>query len=240
MKRFFLFTYLFISVFAKAQIFFGTIVSDFPPINWSGHTTVFIGNSIVLGNIGPSDNAHRWTTLFSGVKGTTESNFGISGQMMCANTCPKTTFNKTTIPVYNSSTHAALIFCIGINDIGNNQGGTITSTLFKSTYVTAIDYAINTRGWPPSKIVLITPTWANSYSTYVGGCSGTNILPDVTRQTDFNTKVQEVAAQFGTRFVDLYTPMKAALNSTYFAVDGLHPNDLGDAWIASYLEGVIN
>jgi lysophospholipase L1-like esterase len=226
---------------ACAQVLgFGGIIQTAPPpvdtIPFFGRTTVFCGNSITLGVAASPMLTNRWTTLFSTAKGTTEVNNGVSGMTMQSGGCGSV-FSNGYIPTYNSGTHAALIICLGINDVGNNIPA-LTAVGFKTAYQSALTNATVTKGWPPARIVLITPYWAFTYNAYVGSCS-VSVAADLSRQTAYNTVVSEVATEYGTKFIDIYTPMKAALDATYYNADQLHPNNTGHAWIASYLNTVI-
>lgn len=219
---------LFTAVIVSAQVttVFPAIVSYPQPdsIHWSGHTTVFIGDSWTLG-IAATIPANRWTTLFAAAKNTTENNNGVSGQTMQTN-CSGSTFNSSTIPTYNSATHAALFIALGLNDVGLNNG-VLDTTAFGTKYRSDLADAI-AKGWPPLKIFCITPGWCFSYNDWVGSCSGAvTVAAPLQRQLDFNTSVIANAAAYGARSLDVYTPMKAALNSSYYNSGGAHLIDNG-------------
>lgn len=224
----------------NAQVLFsGGITTVAPPpvdtIDFYGKTTVFCGNSITLGVAASPMADNRWTTLFSTAKGTTQVNNGVSGMTMQSGGCGSV-FANAYIPTYVAGTHAALFIALGINDVGNNIPA-LTAAGFKTAYQAALTNATTTKGWPPNRIVLMTPYKANAYTAYVGSCSV--VTPaDVTRQGQYNTAVQEVAIEYGTRLVDMYTAM-LGLDASYFNADLLHPNNLGHAWIANYLTTVL-
>lgn len=204
-------------------------------INFSGKTVVFMGNSITYG-VASSDNDHRWTTIFSTARGATEDNHGVSSTTMQSFSagCGNFVFDKTTIPSYNGSTHSALIIALGVNDIGFNVAAS-TSSAFYTAYSDAITYAISTKSWPSSKIILLNAFHPYSWNTYVGACTpGVASAADAARVADFNSKIQQVATENGCWYIDIYSAMNG-LNSSYFNGDELHPNDAGHAFIANYL-----
>ncbi len=203
-------------------------------INFVGKTAVFIGNSITFG-VAASDNAHRWSSLFCAGRSATEDNLAISGMTVqnVSAGCGNVFFDKTIIPSYNSSIHSALILALGVNDIGETAH--FTSSAFYTQYSDDIVYAISTKGWPPNKIIILNSYKPFSWNNYVGACSPPNTVPaDNTRIADYQSKILQVATENGCWYIDIYSAMNG-LNATYFAVDGLHPNNSGHAFIANYL-----
>lgn len=235
MKKIFLYALLLLSLTANSQVrIFGIKSSGYTGINFSGKTAVFIGNSIEYG-VAASDNAHRWTSLFCAGRGATESNLAISGmtvQSVSAG-CGNTVFDKTIIPLYNSSIHSSLILALGINDIGETAN--FNSSDFYTQYTDDIVYAISTRGWPPSKIIMLNSYKPYSWNQYLGACSPPNTIPaDNTRIADYQGKIRQVATENGCWYIDIYSAMNG-LDASYFAVDQLHPNNAGHAFIANFL-----
>jgi len=201
-------------------------------ISFCNKTAVFMGNSITFG-VAASSNANRWTSLFCAAKDATEDNRGVSSTtMQLSNPCGGGSFDPTTIPAYNASVHSALFIAYGINDIGWNIAF-FTPSQFKIDYTAAVTYAISTRGWPAGKIILLNTYQPYSYTTYVGGC-GVTVAATSVRAGLYNVKVAEVATENGCILVDIYSAM-AGLNSSYFRIDELHPNNSGMAVIANYL-----
>lgn len=231
---------LFLPFWVQSQsVILGGTVTSYPPINWVGHTTVFFGDSWVLGVAASPMATNRFTTLFCAAKNTTENNNGVSGQSLQTNACGGSTFAKTLIPAYNSSIHACLFLEDGLNDVGLNQG-TMLPSVFQTTLDDAVNYAINTKGWPPLLVILITPGWLVNYAGFngIGGCT---ITPaDATRQAAYVTAVKTVASAYGCRVVDLYQYTHDNLTTPDFAPDGLHPNNTGHSLIASFLISQIN
>lgn len=200
-------------------------------IDFVGKTAVWTGDSYVHG-VAASSTALRFSSLFCSGRGATESNFGVDGATMETNVCGFPTFDPNVIPTYNSSIHSSLFISVGTNDVGFNNAS-FTPAGLKTFYTTAVTTAITTKGWPPELIIIFNTYKPFSFSTYVGGCSV--VTPaDAARSAEFNVKIAEVASENGVWLVDIYTQM-SSLNSTFFAGDGLHPNDAGHAFIANYL-----
>jgi len=230
---------LLISVQASGQMYFGKIIESSgvdsligPAITWSGKTTYFIGDSWIFG-IDASDNAHRFTSLFASSKGTTENNAGVTGVTMMPDTCNAyANYYEGNVPIYNSGTMAGLFIHLGLNDVGKNVNY-MNTTRFDSAYNAFLNYAINTRGWPANRIYLISPGYVLTYTAWVGACGIT--AANSTRHEAFNSVVQSLATSYGCNYVDIYTPMKAALNSSYYNVSQVHLNDTGHAWVSDWL-----
>lgn len=239
MKKLLLISILFISTICNAQDIIGVLTDPVSPppsnvtgINFSGKTTVFIGNSITFG-VYVSTPPLRWTSLFCAARGATEDNDGVSGMVMQnGGGCGLADFNPSTIPTYSSGTHAALIIALGINDCGYNNG-TYTPAAFKTRYTTSITTAISTKGWPANRIILLSLYKPIDFTNYVGGCS-VSVAADFTRAADYNTKISEVASENGCWYVDVWTAMNG-LSSGFFMPDKLHPNDSGHQVIADFL-----
>lgn len=217
----------------------GTSKTSSSGIVFSGKTAVFMGNSITTGTYA-SDSAHRWTSLFCAAKGAIEENRGINGKTMQNNSsCPSTSpFDPTLIPTYNSTIHSSLFIALGLNDVGLNNAA-FTATAFKTSYTAAIMHAINIKGWPAKKIILVNIFQPYSWTLYttLPGCT-VLVAADASRAALYNTKVSEVANENGCMLVDIYSAM-TGLTSNYFYTDGLHPIDLGHALIANYLNSVL-
>lgn len=205
-------------------------------IDFTGKTSVFAGDSITFGS-NASDNAHRWTSLFCTNKSCTESNLGISGEVLENGTvCGRTVFDETTIPTYSSGTHAALFIALGVNDIGLNNG-TMTATGFETTLTSAVNYAHNTKGWPYANIVLVDQYYvkAAGYAIYVGSCSVVT-QADTTRVNAYRSAVANVANSLHTVLAQIGAAMDG--NDSLISGDSLHPNDTGHAFIATFMESV--
>lgn len=240
MRKLFLIPLLLIFLSCQSQDVIGVFTDPVSPppahvtgINFSGKTTVFIGNSITAGVYVTDPPNLRWTSLFSVARGTTQDNDGISGQVMQAGGgCGFFDFNPSAIPTYNSGTHAALIIGLGLNDCGYNNG-TYTPTAFKTAYTTAITTALTTKGWPPDRVILLSLYKPIDFTNYVSSC-GVSVAADFTRAADYNTKISEVASENGCWYADVWTAMNG-LTTGFFMPDKLHPNDSGHQVIADFL-----
>ncbi len=201
--------------------------TNFPPL--SGNV-VFVGDSITHG-IAASPLSNRWTTLFSLAKGVTEVNMGIDGQVIQNGTGCTTVFDKTTIPTYSGS-YSQLIIALGLNDIGQNNGSMDVPT-FTTVYEDIIDYAVATKGWPTSKISLLTPYYVLTHAGWTGSC-GVTIAANQIRHESYVNAVISIASTKSVNLIDIYQIMKdAGLDSTYYNVDEIHPNNAGHSFIAS-------
>lgn len=201
----------------------------------AGKKAYFHGDSIMEGyNSSPSTN--RWTTLFCAAFGATEINFAVSGKnMQGATTCNAAgTFSKTEIVSYNAATDGGSLIGLSTNDILQNNGVSTVAD-YKIKYLDVLDYAINTRGWPPWKITIFTPYFVFNLAAYVGTCGSS--AADQARVDAYVQATKEVAAAMGVNLVDTYQfTSTSAAYKTSIAGDNLHPNNAGYALLASYIE----
>lgn len=239
--------FLLISFSAKSQMYFGRVVSSTPvdtgggggsdtligpAITWTGKTTVFLGDSWTNG-IAASVTANRYTNLFATGKGTTQVNNGVNGVTMMPDSCAGYTFySMSYIPTYSSGTHCALFINLGLNDIGKNNNYQ-TADRFDSAYNAYLNNAINVKGWPDSLVYVFTPGYCTEYTAWVGACGISAASAD--RAMTFNAKIEALAATYGCNFVDIYTPMSTALNTSYYDAGKAHLNDTGMDWLADWL-----
>jgi lysophospholipase L1-like esterase len=236
-----LFIFLFFSICVKSQTYIGKPDT----VYFSGKTVVFIGNSITAG-FNSSDNAHRYVNIFATTKSATLSNLGISGQVLqngtvcIGNTFP--IFDKTTIPTFISSTYAELFIALGVNDIGlNSVGGAVplTSAQYALTYDTVLNYAISTKGWPPHRITIVTPFWFTNYAFYNSYTGCGHVQADTVRHQAYVAASIAEGQKWNCTIADAYTAMNSSVSKgTFLSGDGLHPNDTGHAFIASFLLSV--
>lgn len=213
----------------------GQILGARTGISVNAKKVAFFGNSITLG-VGASDNFHRWTNLYSTIVGCEQINYGISGQIMENGGCT-TVFDSSTIPNYDG-TYGALFISLGVNDILVNKT-TMTPAGFYAKYIRVIDYAINSRGWPEKRIVLLTPSYLSTagYASIVGICSISTPADD-TRAQAYEDKVIAVAKIKRTCLANIRQAMLAYGTPNDLLSDGVHPNDLGHAFIANYLSNM--
>lgn len=218
------------------QIIFGTTRGQIVPTpdpSFLLLKNTYLGNSITYG-IAATSESNRWTNIFTSATGGTQHNVGIPGIVMQNGGCGSGFYTNGYVANYVPGVDGYLFFTYGTNDCGYNNG-TFTPALFKSALNSAIADAIATKGWPANRIVINSIYWAYSWTVYTGGC-GVSVAADDTRATAYATAAQEVATDNGTWFNDFYNKMKVlGLNSSYYAADGLHPNDAGMQVIADIL-----
>jgi lysophospholipase L1-like esterase len=201
---------------------------------FKGKTIVFIGNSITEGK-GTSDEVHRWTTLVSGILGASENNMGVSGQVLQNGvSCSlHPVFDQTTTPAYSAS-KGALVISLGVNDAGTNNG-VLNAADFKDAYLSYIDYAVNVKKWPRSKIFLLTPHYITGYDAFLGAC-GVSAPGDEKRLKQYVAEVKNVAATKGVNVIDINDAMKNHSDpASLLGADKIHPNNAGHAFIADYI-----
>jgi len=205
-------------------------------------TNVFVGDSYTFG-VAASTTANRWTSLFNTAKGGTESNLGVNGTFMEQNSpCGGTAlpYDITTIPDYNSlPAGSVLIISIGINDVGINTAS-FTPAGFKAAYQAAIDYWNGTKNFPITQMLISSIYHPIDWTVYTTiGCSVSVAATD-TRWGLYNDVIDELVAENpGIHFVDGGAYMLANFNSSHYAMDGLHLNDLGMSDYANYLLSVL-
>ncbi len=197
-------------------------------------TAVFIGDSIAYG-YGASIQANRWTTLLCVALNWSEQNAAVLGEaLQNGESCSgHPVFDQSTIPT-KTTTNSALFIALGMNDVGINNG-TMTPGSFQSTLSSVCDFAVNTKGWKYSQIVLVTPTFAKNYY-YFGSCG--TVWDDARLQAYVNA-VLAVATAKGCVSGNVYDVMsKSASPGSLLTDDGIHPNDSGYQLIAQYLSGL--
>lgn len=201
-------------------------------IAYCNKTSVFVGNSITLGQLPVDLGANRWTSLFCNAKNATESNLGING-LALQTTCVAM-LDSSTIPTYNSAVHAALFIDIGTNDVGINNGST-TAALFAARLRRVIDYWHNTKGWPYSIMHVIAQYYAYDYTAYGTTCGTTTA--DQTRGKLYADSTMAVAADKGCIGINMRQIMidNGITTVGYFNSDHLHLAANAHAFVAGYL-----
>lgn len=210
----------FIPFLASCQTYtMGTTSTQQFPVVFTGKTVNFIGNSITFG-LYASDDAHRWTNLFTVGEGNTQNNMGISGEVLQTGFEGSViTFNRNTIPFYDT-TQASLFISLGVNDILQNTTD-FTPAKYSLVMDSTITFAINSRNWPHQRIVIVTPF---------------AFLNDSQRHIDYSDTAVAVALRRSCTSANVYTPMKnSPVHATLYNADGIHPNDAGHAFIANFL-----
>lgn len=203
----------------------------------------FIGDSITDGAPGPSSGSKRYSTLTSGWVGLSEVNHGIGSSTMQkgAPINPLGGINMQDrlgdIP-NKSSTTAVLVFEFGANDFGYN-GGDYTTANYKIAYSNALNNAIS-KGWQTKDIYVLSPPYINATGfAFYGSINGGN-TPLLSRLIAYIAATMEIAQDFNTNYLDLYSHMASNGGDVLLHSDGVHPNDMGCRVIASFLADQIN
>lgn len=219
----------------------------FSGINFYADTITFFGNSITLGT-GASDASHKWTTILCKNLGAIEDNRAISGSVMEKGTPlnpfgglgPNMIDNLGTVPT-KTSLNSLLVIAYGENDFGW-AGGTYNPTNFALAYDSIMTYVINTKGWNKENVLIIAPWYINpgqGYSFYQSVNGGN--LPTTANLLLFIDAAKKSANKWGTLYIDSYQPMLHNGANSLVSADGIHPNNLGHAFIANmvgqYLSG---
>lgn len=206
-----------------------------------GTAAIFKGDSILNG-LNASDDEHRWSTVWSALRGLTETNDGTNGQCL-QSTVP----TNPTGPVNFKDSVAAigatlyqnnqLVLAFGTNDVGLNFTN-YTVAKFKSDYIDVLT-ALNAKGWYGKNIVIISPYYSSQAGRDTYTFWGVTVPADEQRLADHVQACEEVATQFGCQFVDTYTHMKNNGGESLLGADGLHLNNAGHALVANYINSIV-
>lgn len=205
---------------------------------WIGQYYYVIGNSVAAG-VGATDQAHSWPYALKDLRGAegvvVNATPGsvitpAAGSGVTNNCVTRRVYVPSDVPTKNDITKY-IFFCHGVNDLGVNVPA-VTPDAFEAAYSAMIESAL-AKGWPAGSIVLVTPTWITGYSQYV--CGDVTTAPDQTRHEAFVAKVVALANTYHTCLIDVYTAMKNDPANGTFLADGIHPNDVGHAFIANYM-----
>lgn len=200
-----------------------------------GDSIIFFGDSYTAGS-GASTTAQRWTSLLSKYFGAVEDNRGIGGTTLenrypvdWLGQSPNMLNNRTTIPA-KTNVKKILVIAYGLNDLGANAGQ-YTTTNFKLDYDTILDYAINTKKWPSTNILILPPYYINaagyaSYAVYNGVAA-----PTRAQHLQWVQAVQDVSQKWSTLYFNLFND-QLRNDTTLMTVDGIHTNDAGHEFIA--------
>lgn len=205
----------------------GPVVS--PQVVFAGKNIHLFGNSITHGNGGTGT---RYATQLAALQGSTEMNYGISGQVMeQIDWEGRTQFNMNTIPV-KTADDAMLYIALGVNDIAATTfepslGFSVSG--YKTQYLAVIDHAFS-KGWTGSTITVLTPfrwVWDGTLAT----------------QEAYRQAVIQVAQEKHLILADIQAHQFALGSDAVFytgtadgySQDGLHPNQKGNTDIATFL-----
>lgn len=169
------------------------------------------GDSVTSGFNAGAGNA--WTTRFSSYVGSRENNFGIGGATMeggLGGSPFAMVTNLSAIPTYDPIKHDYLFFMFGINDA--LLGG--SASTFQTNYVTTLNNAVTTKGWPTSRVVVMSATLQGTSTL------NTNILP-------FVTAAMNAASTVGVLSFNAYAYMLANGGTSLVSGDNNHPTPAG-------------
>ncbi|MBD2337752.1 SGNH/GDSL hydrolase family protein [Calothrix sp. FACHB-156] len=190
---------------------------------------LFFGSSTTVG-VGSTRGDRRWSTLLSQYLGWQEINQGLSGSKITNFfTTPDSPWRVP--PAVERSLQDVLryepdlvVMMYGTNDIyrqvplgsaSENRPGTFYTDL--KTVLTDLK-----SGLPPERLIVSTPQ------------------PSIKTQdsrTPYDLALQAITRQIGAIFVDTGHEVFPASDLPQYAADGLHPNNLGHAAIASFMAG---
>jgi len=202
-------------------------------IFFSGKDIDFFGDSYTVGS-GASSTSKRWSTVLSNILVANEINHGVAGTTIQKRTpvdylnAPNMVDNVANIPT-KTATKAMLVFAFGLNDLGQTAPDYNIAN-FKIDYQFVLNNAFS-KGWLPSQILVIPPYYigATGYAFY--NILTGNPAPTQARHLSFIQAAKEVANLNNTMYFDIYQDqVKNDIN--LLVGDGIHPNDLGHAYIA--------
>lgn len=185
---------------------------------------LFFGDSITVGFDADPQATNRFSALFSNERSLQEINYGISGRRLLPEIIPDGTSlyeMRYTIPEHDNIADYLFVY-IGTNDA---NGFPDRSEDFENYYLNLLDFAINTRSWPQSKIKIL---------TIFNPDPGNNPPEDA-----YNAVIKALD--------DIYTSIQILDTGTELYNDGdysllmsgVHPTNAGHALIASFLDANI-
>lgn len=201
-------------------------------IAFAGKNVRAFGDSITAGYI-TTDTANRWLNKLCVALGANPVNGGVAGQTM--QRAGSNYFDPSVISAYDAANDACLLFALGVNDCGINNG-VFNSYAYYTDFLLTID-AAKAKGWPVNRIIVLSLYKPFSWNTYVGSFALAAAADD-TRAQEYVYYAKRAVVERGCFFFDMYTAMNG-LDATYFAPDGLHPNDAGHNFIGTNLAGRI-
>jgi lysophospholipase L1-like esterase len=193
----------------------------------SSPKVVFFGSSTTFG-VGATRGDRRWTTLLSRYLGWQEINEGLSGSTLTK--YPRAETSLWDIPgavqrwpeSVGKNRPDLVVMMYGVNDAyrriplgSSTQAGTFQGDL--KTLMAGLRSLL-----PPDRLIVSTPQ------------------PNVAtkqRRTPYDLALQEGARAVGAYFIDAGRSAFSSSDLPDYAADGLHPNNLGHAALASFMAG---
>jgi lysophospholipase L1-like esterase len=181
----------------------------------------FVGDSNTAGQISPVTVNTRFSKLVSDALGYTEVNVGINGTTMSSSNSGGAGNSWVSWPyTYTATGSGIMVIGLGTND------DRLTSNLaqYEIDYDTFLTDQFKL-GYVPGNILMMSVAQAN------------DSLSSQTRQFTINASIHKLAAKYGCKYVDIYSPLPA--NVTNFTDDAtghyLHFSIAGHAIIAGLL-----
>lgn len=211
---------------------------------YSADTIYVFGDSYTQG-VGATKNANIYVNQLGNLMGLPVKNLGASGTVL-EKRSPNDPFGSTpnmidhqgAIPTFGSKM-AYLIIAYGFNDVLYN-GANYTSANFSTDYTTILNTAITTRGWPASKVLLVTPFYpTQNIKNFYHASTGTAQVTKA-RESAFNSAALSLASSFSTKVFDAYAAVSHRQDSLLiFAADGIHPGDEYHQFLAQQIFNVL-
>lgn len=216
------------------SVYFGNVPQYTTPATGS---ITFFGMSITAGGT-TSGAGVKYTTQVANTLGLTEINQGLSGSSVENRTPANLPLaanyisRESTMTAYVAGTTQFLVIDCGPNDYYANSAN-YNPTNYLTDLTSFVNYAISTKGWPPSKILII----GNSYvspAIYTGGTQ-----TSATYQA-FIAASQSVANSLGTLYVNMWDYFNKRGGTLLLSLaDNLHPNNTGHTVYANAVLSVI-
>jgi lysophospholipase L1-like esterase len=193
-------------------------------INVNGGLTLFLGDSITLGQGATSSSNGRWTTQLCRFLGSREQNVGVASSQL-RQTITTGGATNGIIGGYQRHTEMltipanSIVIMYGTNDMGSadstTDGDATIIADFKSKLSVMISNFMNQR----LRVLVASPPWTGNVSA--------------TKNLAYVAAVAEVCALRGATFIDAYHLfLDTGTPSSYFG-DNLHPNDSGHTLLAN-------
>lgn len=180
---------------------------------------LFYGDSVTAGAVATSPDK-TWTALICAVNETTQLNYGYGGSTMCYKYPGDMSFTERlpSIATYDG-TQQSLFIAYGVNDYVQDW----TATQFGDALSNALVYLMNTKNYPPSALVVVTPAIIKDLP-YDKNNEGLKAYAEI---------AIEKAKINGVRYVNTYQyMMNNGGQDALVSPDNIHPNDAGHAIIA--------
>jgi hypothetical protein len=197
------------------------LIRIIPRINVSD-SIWFDGTSITSGT-GPTYAALGYSYRVSDALNALQSNHGESGARMYVEGLNAS--HMGAIPTYNQSLYRWMVLEWGFNDM---QFNVIDTGTYATAYLRYLDTAI-ARGWPVSKILVLSPSYGDSSIIGAGAF--------MARQLMFNTCTQNIAARRSTLYLNTFGIFLTKGKEILLA-DGRHPN--ADGVTVGFLNPIVN